>query len=114
MKDPDLHGKVGFKIEEHLNGTAAAKPFSYDILRRISFSSISIQYVLYFTSRVYEVGLEAKEKKLGGNMRNALNILRLLHWLRWLECTLVCVRSTLPTQCHLQRRKPSTERGRGC
>ena len=62
MKDPELDSKVGFKIGEHLNGTAAAKSFSYDILRRISFSSISIQYVLYFTSRVYGVGLEAKEQ----------------------------------------------------
>jgi hypothetical protein len=62
LKDPELDGKVGFKIGERPNETAAAKPFSYDVLKRISFSSISIQYILYFTSQVYEVGLEAKEQ----------------------------------------------------
>ena len=50
LKGPELDGNVGFKISVHLNGTSAAKPFSYDILRRISFSSISIHYDLYSTS----------------------------------------------------------------
>ena len=62
FNDPELEGKLGFKIGEHLNGSAAAKPFSYDVLRRISFLSILIQYVLYFTSRIYEVGLEAQQQ----------------------------------------------------
>ena len=62
MDDPELDGRVGFKIGEYLNGTVAAKHFIYEILRGILFSSISIQCILYFTSRVYEVGLEAKEE----------------------------------------------------
>jgi hypothetical protein len=47
LKDLELDGKVGFKISEHMNGTVSTKPFGYDVLRWISFSSISIQYDLY-------------------------------------------------------------------
>ena len=79
---------MGFKIAEHLNGTAAAKPFSYDVLMRILFSSISIQYVLYFMSRIYEVGLR-HNNKIGWKCEAFLKQLRLLNWLRRLKCALV-------------------------
>ena len=62
MKDPELDGKVGFKIGEHLNGTAAAKPFSYDILRRISFSSLSVQYVSTLRFEYMKSDLRQKNK----------------------------------------------------